>query len=654
MIIIVDNVPAHFMVLKASGEAATATEEKSTANKWLGFAKGVAITCMRLSRNTGSWINKTLKLPPSSAETTSTDAGSFQFLMVKCNHKARYCSIIIRAGSSTPHGIFAAYGGTDALYREYQLLVKSKLAAGDDLPTAHFTAEKSAKQGGPIAVTGVVEREENGVVKSATYDVWSVGTNSHGWFPDRFPVGGKLYRNGKEHTFKTITDPLESYPLNTANFSGVGVSKILPFGEIDETKTIKRLLLIAIANQVDWYDPDFYIANEFVSQPGNDPSDTPYGYQGDYLFCYADPPYSELVVAQHLNLGPADPDEYEGDGRIFFRYNVYRRPMIFYFNESGTKASAVYQGSQSDLSYGTDMTAHTTAIWHLNLDSAGETVTPELELNPPKQSSSSFSRTTEEIDARTDFTLTTSISTSSYDASTTAAIGYVGDVEKRLVVHNTNSIYHYDCVPDIAYADWAGLSRDYKERTETTFTVGLTDLVMAETYDTQRQYTQYATTIWSDRVTQRAIILAVDLVSETIWYVENYDRYGGVFPNEATIAKYIKCTDTRGNIYYNGLGTSSVMLDIMHKPDYTNTWAWDVGLVGPDTLSICPQWLAMGPNLDTLACMPYKRLECYSQLPTDLDLAVYSTNDGSGEYRNLESALVTPTAPRLWREAGVF
>jgi hypothetical protein len=91
------------LILLEGAEEASGMETRASSSKWLGFAKGYAIKCLNLSRQTHGWVSKTTKLP---SETSSGMEGEkFQFLMVKCHADARYCLIVIRAGDSVQHGI---------------------------------------------------------------------------------------------------------------------------------------------------------------------------------------------------------------------------------------------------------------------------------------------------------------------------------------------------------------------------------------------------------------------------------------------------------------------------------------------------------------------------------------------------------------------
>jgi hypothetical protein len=103
VIIIVDNVPAHLLLLKADGTEQSSAEAQTTTHKWLGFAKGIATKCMRESKRRQAWVSETIKLP----QLGSGDTGDtkLRFMMVKAHAPTRYCLIVIRDGEDTTHGI---------------------------------------------------------------------------------------------------------------------------------------------------------------------------------------------------------------------------------------------------------------------------------------------------------------------------------------------------------------------------------------------------------------------------------------------------------------------------------------------------------------------------------------------------------------------
>jgi hypothetical protein len=120
MIIIVDNVPAHVVLLKGTKDITSAPADSkdgathAAAGKYLPFGKSLAAKLLRLSKQgDGGWRTKIVRLPKpkDSGQTPTTSADTktsgIPFCMVKVNAKQRYALIVIRmSGGGGTHGIF--------------------------------------------------------------------------------------------------------------------------------------------------------------------------------------------------------------------------------------------------------------------------------------------------------------------------------------------------------------------------------------------------------------------------------------------------------------------------------------------------------------------------------------------------------------------
>jgi hypothetical protein len=480
MIIIVDNVPAHLLLLKADGTEQSTEEARATSYKWLGFAKGIATKCLRESKRRQVWVSETMKLPSLGSDEGAD--GTIRFLMVKAHAPTRYCLIIIRDSEASPHGIIVTpcsplspqgfgypytgdgvpdwgtpgfdgasnlnltgYEGpsggtawqalmTDGITIKHPEL-DPHLVYGPDwgkivgIGRSAGTTFSDVRYGGAIAAVGPLAST---LTKAS---VFSVKGSRGGWMIQGEAVGhiadidtnrqagqlqptfgsvpgvgslitystvepSKVYKNGKPISL-SLHD--ESAPVTSGGAPIIFADERFIGAGVKVVGGSKRLLAIAAL-------PDLY--GVFTGSCG--------------LF-YADAPYKRVRFAQEFHV------ECNVGG-------VHQVPY-FIFNESGTRASAVVyrQWSRKGVAEdGSELVSQTveTDVVHVDIEEDGTACTTAVEESEgcPYQKETadeSYTSSTNQHGGPSSYsTSTTTVAIGPYHP--TVAIGYDGDVEKRL------------------------------------------------------------------------------------------------------------------------------------------------------------------------------------------------------------------------------
>ncbi len=481
------------------------------------------------------------------------------------------------------HGLFANYTGSVLAWRGHrQAFIKNAA-----LPPAYTFREDQSVVGGHIAVTGPVERNPDGTVKPGQkFDVFSVATSAQGWMPGRWPMGGPIYRNGKKLSFLTVSGVFDEAPFSPDQFSGVGVKVVTRNPGTPNEETIRRLVAVAISGQGAWESQAYY---ENALFNDDDPTHQTYvkpGWQGDYLICYSDPPYTDLVIAQHLRI-----DDYS--------YGPYwttltpERPVLFFFNESCTIAAGIK--NRTNRSY----TGQASGVQYLDIGADGTTATPRWEDHPADEAGGENSETwTGPGNNDTEYVRRQW----ARNPARAVAIGYVGDVEKRLTVESTYDLYGYYYNTRSSLVPRTGIVSQDDEVTTYVWRCGST--AIEETVSNHELLVwPYHSTV--DRVTEHIYVYGVDLATEAIWHLKARGEYRAVNMNGKPTPTVVTVGNGKSITVYSGPEVKE------QKPKPTST---SVGIGNPVDLVCCsfPYPVAMGHQHDTLFALDMPAYRYYS------------------------------------------